>query len=430
MPKLSKLNLLITKKIRLESFYASRAIIEREDEPMPLTVTLKDEGYGADQIANDGIYSRYFTQHSSQNNTRYTLRCQVVGDESTSVVQEKVRAIDLKASKSYPLNPHSPVQTNPICCGSSIGEDIVTQPTGEFTRVANGYSFRVINPPDTNQDLYPPGQVTDLSVQSYASGGFSVIEFTATGDDYDFGTATKYEIRYSTNFTAIRDPDAWNELPNITESELVYGNLTPIEAGLKMSIEPIMSIFGESEQLYYIAMKVFDEQQASDLSNIAQLQRWIPPDAIEDLNVDISTGITLSFTMPKDNGEYANVSSLELRCSNQSSQLEIDWAGSFQIELYHLIDSSGTWLDPQPPGTSIQVVVDPSIFEAGVSYTFGIKSRGRYRELSKLSNLVSMTKPQGSGFSGGQITGIVIGSLLIGGFVVSFIAYYIKNNRK
>ena len=94
MSKLSKLNILITKKSRLEK-YVSRAIIEREDEPMPLTVTLKDEGYGADQIANDGIYSRYFTQHSSQNNTRYTLRCQVVGDESTSVVQEKVRAIDL-----------------------------------------------------------------------------------------------------------------------------------------------------------------------------------------------------------------------------------------------------------------------------------------------------------------------------------------------
>ena len=418
-------------KGKLESFYISRAIIEREDEPIPLTVTLKDEGYGADQIANDGIYSRYFTQLSSHDNTttRYTLRCQVVGDESTSVVEEKVRAIDLKASKSYPLNPNSPVQTNPICCGSSIGEDIVTQPTGEFTRVANGYSFRVINPPDTNQDLYPPGQVTDLSVETDASGGFGFIEFTATGDDYDFGTATKYEIRYSINFTQIRDPDAWNELPNITESELVYGNLTPIEAGLKKNIEPIMSIFGESEQLYYIAMKVFDEQLVSSLSNIAQLQRWIPPDAIEDLNVVINSEITVSFTMPKDNGEYANVSSLELRYSKHSLQLEEDWAGSFQIELQDLISSSGTWLDPQPPGTFIQVVLDPTIFEADVPYTFGIKSRGRYRELSKLSNLVSMTKPQYSGFSGGTITGIVIGSLLVGGFVVSFVAYYIKNRK-
>ena len=418
-------------KGKLESFYIFRAIIEREDEPIPLTVTLKDEGYGADQIANDGIYSRYFTQLSSHDNTttRYTLRCQVVGDESTSVVEEKVRAIDLKASKSYPLNPNSPVQTNPICCGSSIGEDIVTQPTGEFTRVANGYSFRVINPPDTNQDLYPPGQVTDLSVETDASGGFGFIEFTATGDDYDFGTATKYEIRYSINFTQIRDPDAWHELPNITESELVYGNLTPIEAGLKKNIEPIMSIFGESEQLYYIAMKVFDEQLVSSLSNIAQLQRWIPPDAIEDLNVVINSEITVSFTMPKDNGEYANVSSLELRYSKHSLQLEEDWAGSFQIELQDLISSSGTWLDPQPPGTFIQVVLDPTIFEADVPYTFGIKSRGRYRELSKLSNLVSMTKPQYSGFSGGTITGIVIGSLLVGGFVVSFVAYYIKNRK-
>ena len=396
-----------------------------------MTVTLKDEGYGADQIANDGIYSRYFTQHSSQNNTRYTLRCQVIGDESTSVVQDKVTAIDLRAFRTYPLNPNSPVQSNPICCGSSIGEDIVTEPTGEFTRVANGYSFKVINPPKPNQDLYPPGQVTDLNVKIDASGDFGLIEFTATGDDYDYGTATKYEIRYTNDFLAIRNESLWNDLPNITESELVYGNLTPIEAGLKMSIEPEMSIFGESEQIYFIAMKVYDDEElVSDLSNIAQLQRWIPPDTIEDLSIVLNPEITVSFTMPKDNGQYPNVTSLELKCSNDSTQLENDWSGAFQIELQHLISGS-TWLDPQPPGTLIEVVVDPSIFRPDVSYTFGIKSRGRYRELSQLSNLVSIAVPESSGLSGGQITGVVIGTLLVTGFVASFVAYYIKNyNRK
>ena len=37
--------------------------------------------------------------------------------------------------------------------------------------------------------------------------------------------------------------------------------------------------------------------------------------------------------------EYANVSSLELRYSKHSLQLEEDWAGSFQIELQDLISA-------------------------------------------------------------------------------------------
>ena len=115
---------------------------------------LKDQGSGADQISNDGIYSRYFAQHSNQNNTRYTLRCQVIGDESTSVVIEKSGAINLSKTKAYPLNSTDP--STPNCCGSSIGANIKTELTGSFTRVANGYSFKVINPPDPNMDTFPP----------------------------------------------------------------------------------------------------------------------------------------------------------------------------------------------------------------------------------------------------------------------------------
>ena len=56
------------------SYY--RAYVERGDEPRPLTLDLLDNGSGADLIANDGIYSRYFIKYDGQDGD-YTLRCQV-----------------------------------------------------------------------------------------------------------------------------------------------------------------------------------------------------------------------------------------------------------------------------------------------------------------------------------------------------------------
>ena len=166
------------------TYSAYRAIIEREDEDQALYLLLRDEGSGADQIGNDGIYSRYFTQYSNQENTRYSLRCYVIGDDSTSVVTEKAGSINLSKLKTYPTDPTNP--STPICCGSSIGENIDTEPTGSFTRVANGFSFKVTNPPKENEDIFPPSSVNDLTVKSTSEA--VTVEFTATGDDYDFGT--------------------------------------------------------------------------------------------------------------------------------------------------------------------------------------------------------------------------------------------------
>ena len=56
--------------------YYYRAYVERGDEPRPLTLDLLDNGSGADLIANDGIYSRYFIKYDGQAGD-YTLRCQV-----------------------------------------------------------------------------------------------------------------------------------------------------------------------------------------------------------------------------------------------------------------------------------------------------------------------------------------------------------------
>ena len=54
----------------VQSFY--RALIEREDQEEAIRIDLRDKGAGSDQIANDGIYSRYFSRYDGFNG-RYTL---------------------------------------------------------------------------------------------------------------------------------------------------------------------------------------------------------------------------------------------------------------------------------------------------------------------------------------------------------------------
>ena len=52
------------------------AYIEREGEAAPIEIQLLDNGSGADNVADDGLYSRYFTKYDGKNG-RYTLRCRV-----------------------------------------------------------------------------------------------------------------------------------------------------------------------------------------------------------------------------------------------------------------------------------------------------------------------------------------------------------------
>ena len=55
-------------------------MIERDDSNSQQTIRLElfDNGSGSDLIANDGIYSRYFTKYDGKNE-RYSLKCQVKG---------------------------------------------------------------------------------------------------------------------------------------------------------------------------------------------------------------------------------------------------------------------------------------------------------------------------------------------------------------
>ena len=98
-----------------------------------IILDLLDNGSGSDMTENDGIYSRYLT---NLNFGRFSLECQVNGNENTKVMKH----LDESKTGIYPLTPSL---KSPICCGSTSGDNFDTELSGHFTRFAKIQSLKV-----------------------------------------------------------------------------------------------------------------------------------------------------------------------------------------------------------------------------------------------------------------------------------------------
>jgi len=229
----------------------------------PMVLQLADNGSGADKIKNDGTYSRYFAQFTGKG--RYSVKCQVAGDESTGVNG------GFTGERVYPQvpDPHSP-----LCCGSNaLQPGAKVTKTGNFTRQAAGGGFQVMNEVDLNQDKIPPGQVTDLTVVDI-SADIVTVEFTAPGDDLDSNTTVaEYVIKYSATAGNLTGDnfDLTEHNTEITEDNLVESSLDPVTGGTIKQLKIKTTTF-ENEKKYILAMKARDEaDNFSPVSNKVQL---------------------------------------------------------------------------------------------------------------------------------------------------------------
>ena len=142
--------------------------------------------------------------------------------------------------------------------------------------VPNWSGFSNVAMKSTSGDLTAPAAIADLSVTG-ATGTSLSIRWTAPGDDGTTGTATTYDVRYSTS--PITNG-------NFASATPVTGEPAPAVAGTVQT----MTVTGLSgSQIYYIAMKTTDNVgNLSAMSNVPSgtTSDTVAPAAVRDLSYD------------------------------------------------------------------------------------------------------------------------------------------------
>ncbi|XP_077866380.1 calcium-activated chloride channel regulator 2-like, partial [Saccoglossus kowalevskii] len=187
------------------------ATIERPNSD-PIELTMADNGAGADITKDDGTYTSYFTAFNGDDSAPTTHLCACA---KTMTMIDNDGHIDDDGHVNAANNGRDTVisPSRRVGFGSVIDPDyegdvlvIEDEETGSFQRAANGGSFTCSGTSCSgSSDLYPPSKIIDLQVKTIAYRFREVtIEFTAPGDDLDYGNVTSYEIWMHTDFSTMQ----------------------------------------------------------------------------------------------------------------------------------------------------------------------------------------------------------------------------------
>ena len=208
----------------------------------------------------------------------------------------------------------------------------------------------------TSSDTTAPAAVSDLALSSPSNSAMTV-SWTAPGDDGSTGTATSYDLRYSTS--AITSD-------NFSSATAVIGEPAPSVAGSSES----MSVTGLSANTtYYFAIKTSDEvPNTSAISNLPSLATTATADstapaAVSDLAISSPTvsSLSISWTAPGDDNSTGTATTYDLRYSN-AAITDGNFSSATQV--------SGE-PSPQAAGTSQSMTVTG--LSANTTYYFAIK---------------------------------------------------------
>jgi len=216
----------------------------------------------------------------------------------------------------------------------------------------------------------PPAAIAHLSTGAVTSTTVALI-WTAPGDDGNSGTASQYDIRYSTS--SISDGN-WASATQVT------GEPIPKSAG---SAETFTVTGLQNGTTYYFAIKTADEvPNWSALSNVPQRATLdqIAPARVDDLTAvqGGSVGeILLTWTATGDDSTLGTASSYVMRYSTSP----IDDTAWQSITPYRNIPT------PAPAGT-VQTLAMSGL-EPGKLYYVALKVRDEFINESGLSNVAS-----------------------------------------
>ena len=234
--------------------------------------------------------------------------------------------------------------------GALFVEDVFTVTVGDQT------------PPDAVADL-ATGTVTTSSVQ---------LSWTAPGDDGATGTATTYDVRYSTSTITAGNWASATQATGEPAPQVAGGSETFTVTGLSGSTT------------YYFAIKASDEvPNESTISNVPSATTpssdATAPNAIADLATGTVTAssVALSWTAPGDDGATGTATTYDVRYST-STITAGNWATATQ--------ASG---EPAPQVAGSSETFTVTGLSASTTYYFAIKTSDEVPNESALSNVPS-----------------------------------------
>ncbi|CAD5126385.1 DgyrCDS14524 [Dimorphilus gyrociliatus] len=202
-------------------------------------VQLNDDGIGADAFANDGIYSGYFSNITS--NGRFTARFTAINYES--------KAFYSTIKQSDGISDHS------NGCSPPSSEIKLLSP---FERITAG-NFLDVENFKQGVDYFPPSKVKDLKFTGVNTKEQVIsFEWTAVGDDWNFGVATKYDLRKSSSSKSLRE--------RFNSTTLLEGieNLKPRKSGEKEKFQ--MKILENCKDSFFVGLMVIDDAHRTNQS--------------------------------------------------------------------------------------------------------------------------------------------------------------------
>ena len=251
-------------------------------------------------------------------------------------------------------------------------------------------------------DSTPPDATTDLATGT-VTGSSIQLSWTAPGDDGAVGTATTYDVRYSTS-TIIEG--------NWASATLATGEPSPQVAG---SAESFTVTGLSASTTYYFAIKTSDEiPNWSAISNVpsAATLEATPPDAVTDLATGTVTGssIQLSWTAPGDDGATGTATTYDVRYSTATINAG-NWASATQ--------ATGE-PSPQIAGSSESFTVTG--LSTATTYYFAIKTLDEVPNESAISNVPSGTTSAVESTPPAAVTNLATGTVTTSSVALSWTA--------
>ncbi len=224
----------------------------------------------------------------------------------------------------------------------------------------------------TDNEAIPPAQVADLAAGNATASTIN-LTWTAPGDDGNVGTATQYDIRYS---TAVITDANWDAATPVS------GEPAPAAAGTPQSY----TVTGlNPSTTYYFGIKTADEvanwSLLSNIPSLATTGETTAPAAVANLNalLPTQTSLTLVWTAPGDDGNTGTATQYDIRYSTNSIN-NGTWNSATQI--------SG---EPTPSVAGTPESLTVTGLAENTTYYFAIKTADEVPNWSALSNIASGT---------------------------------------